>query len=138
MKDFEHNKKEELSHAVKPGAGGKPQNYDPTTGRFAPNWGSIKDQGEKINTSTTTAASTTNRLASGTKYNKKARHMSDDELQKAISRMELEQHYSRLNPSTTSKGASAASNVLSAIGSVAAVAASVATVALAVKEFKKP
>lgn len=137
MKNFECDGKEELLHAVKPGAGGKPQNYDPTTGRFAPNWGSIKSQGEAINTSTTTASTATSRLATGTQYNKKAKSMSDEELRKAIARMELEQHYSRLNPSTTSKGASAASNILTTIGSVAAVAASVATVALAVKEFKK-
>lgn len=101
-------------------------------------WGVVKDSSSAIANQTKTATEHTNRISSGAKYNKKARHMTDEELRREIARLELEQRYSSLNPSTTSRGASAATNALSVIGSMAAVAASVATVALAVKEFKKP
>lgn len=128
---------EELLHAVKTGAGGKPQNYDPATGRFGPALGFVEKAGNTVSSGTKTAAEASSKVSSSTKYNKKARSMTDEELKRAIERMELEQHYSRLNPSTTSRGAASAATILSAIGSVAAVAASIATVAIAAKELKK-
>lgn len=60
----------------------------------------------------------------------------DDELKTRISRMNLEQQYSNLNGSQTTKGQSYAKSTLEITGSVLAIGSSAIGIALAMKQLK--
>jgi hypothetical protein len=63
--------------------------------------------------------------------------MSDAELRAQVNRMNLEQQYSQLSSSQTSKGQSYVKNILDVAGSTLAIAGSAVTIALGVRELKK-
>lgn len=65
-------------------------------------------------------------------------NMSDQELQKAINRMNLEQNYTRLisNQKTTSKGRQVVEDILDVTGDVVTVGGSIAAMALAINKIR--
>lgn len=65
----------------------------------------------------------------------KASHMSDDELRKAINRLQMEQQYSNLTRST-GKGMQIVKDILSIAGPVVAIAGGAATVASSIYSMK--
>lgn len=70
----------------------------------------------------------------GSKKAKKAtKRLSDDELRRRVSRLNMEKQYNSLTGNDRKRGAEIASNVLATIGSVTAIGASIASIALAIK-----
>ena len=73
----------------------------------------------------------------GSRKRKQAvRRLSDDELRRRVSRLNMEKQYNSLTGNETKRGAEIVSNVLSTIGSIAAIGSSVASIALAIKTIK--
>lgn len=67
---------------------------------------------------------------------KDASHMTDQELQKAINRMNLERNYNSLQYDKINAGRTHASDILATIGDIAAVGASAAVMASVIYKFK--
>lgn len=63
--------------------------------------------------------------------------MSDQELQRAVNRMNLERNYLQLTHGNTSKGAAYVENVLDFAGDVLAVTGSAAAIAVSIKALRK-
>ena len=99
-------------------------------------WGVRKDVYENTSRAASNASNALRTASSSTKKNKKASELSDEELKKVVARMELEQKYSNLNPSSVSKGSARAADILSIVGGIAAVGASVAQIAVAIKSSR--
>lgn len=100
-------------------------------------WGVRKDIANSAAEATRQSSSAASRISNATKKNKKVAEMSDEELRKAINRMDLEKRYSDLNPSAKSRGAAKVADILAVTGSVVTIGASVASILQSYHNYKK-
>lgn len=77
-----------------------------------------------------------NLLEKTTKKQTDLSKVSDDELRKRVSRLNLEQQYRNLSSVDKSKGAELARNILEGIGTVVTIGASAASIYMAIKTMK--
>ena len=75
-------------------------------------------------------------LAEKRKPKKDLSKMSDDDLRKKVSRMNLEQSYRSLSSVDKSRGSEITRNILEGIGATVSVGASIASIVMAVKMMK--
>ena len=75
-------------------------------------------------------------LVEKTKPKKDLSKMTDDDLKKMVSRMNLERQYRDLSSVDKSKGADITRNILEGIGAVTAIGASAASIVMAIKAIK--
>ena len=95
-----------------------------------------KSASEGFKSASNIAGTVNNNKTPSKKVRNDLSQMSDDELRRRINRLNMEQQYSNLNPSRTSRGASFAKSTLEVAGSVAAIAGSALSIALAIKQLK--
>ena len=136
-----------LSHGG-PGSGRYPKGFKlhkylfrtEKVGKDKPKKSKAEILSKDINTTINEIATGANKVLSlknksGNKSNTKK--LSDEQLSRAIRRIELERRYNSLTSEETNKGLKRAMNALEIIGSVTAVAASGVTVAAGIYNLKK-
>lgn len=100
-------------------------------------WGHRKAILSNVSSSSDSAKRLTSSVEKLAKKKKDLSKMSDDEIKKKVSRLNLEQQYRNLSSVDKSKGAEKVRDILDVVGSVTAIGASAAAIVMTIYSMKE-